>query len=266
MKNFADYIETSCAGIEDNHTAYRYKRKMLNLMTDRANELIHAGLKDQAVLTDLLADEFGDLEAGYKKFLADEKKNRRKKLMKIGFPLGGFLYIIMLLIAFFVVSNITGAWSRTWLIIVGGIFAMVIFFLSFAIRKLCRMRRIFHPIARVLIFGCVMLVTVFAFLFFLMMFPALTAWPILPGGVIIALIADLVFAYVTKQKFRTVSFLVYMPVIATMCYIMLAAYSVVTWFAGWPIIFLGIVADIIFAVSAIANNMKYFMYRQESED
>ena len=266
MKNFIDYIETSCKNLKDDHMTYLYKKEILDGMTDRSNEIIHAGLKDENVLTDLLADEFGDLEAGYKNFLIEQKKKRRAKLMKIGFPVGGLIALIILFITYFTVSDITDAWNKTWLIIVGGIFAMIIFYLSFAIRKLCHMRRIFHPVARVLIASCVMLFTVFAFLFFLMMFPALTTWPIILGGIILALIADLIFAFTTKQKFRTVSLMFYMPVIATMSYILFAAYGFVTWIGGWPIILLGILADLIYIFSVIMKNMKYFMYRQEVDE
>ena len=46
MKNFIEYIETSCADLKDNHMAYLYKKKILDEMTDRVNEITHAGLKD----------------------------------------------------------------------------------------------------------------------------------------------------------------------------------------------------------------------------
>ena len=143
---------------------------------------------------------------------------------------------------------------------------MIIFYLSFAINKLCHMRRVFHPIARVMIIGCVMLFIVFTFLLQLMMLPdGAVVWPVLPAGVALALVADLVFAYTTRQKFRTISFFVYMPVLATMSYIILAAYGVVSWVAGWPIILLGLVIDLLYIVSIVMSNMKYFMYSKEAE-
>ena len=266
MKRIIDYIETSCSDLKDNNTTYRYKKKVLDQMLTRADEVIHSGLKDEKVMLDLLADEVGDLKDGYKTFLDEEKKNRRKKLMKIGFPVGGLVTLLAILAAFFIVSDITGAWNKTWLIIVGGIFSMIIFFLSFAIRKLCSMRRIFQPFARVLLAMCVMLVTVFAFLFCLMMFPSLTVWPILPAGVSLMFIADLILAFATKQKFRTISLLVYLPAIAAMFYIVFAGYSIVTWSAGWIIILLGLVADIIYIFSVLMSNMKYFTYKQEVDE
>ena len=263
MNRFIEYIENSCRNLADNQETYRYKKKVLDDMTKRADEIIGAGLKDEKVITDLIADEFCDLEEGYGKY---EKLNRRKKLLKVGLPIGSLAFIILLLVSFFTVSSATGAWNKTWLIIVGGIFALVIFWLSLAIAKLCTMRRVFHPIARVLIAGCALLFTVFVFLFSLMTMPELLVWPILPAGVIITLIADLAFAFVTKQKLRTISLFVYMPAITTMLYIILSAYKIVSWSAGWPIILLGLVADVAYIIYVIISNMKYFTYKQEVEE
>ena len=263
MNRFIEYIENSCKNLADNQEAYRYKKKVLDDMTKRADEIIGAGLKDEKVITDLIADEFCDLEAGYEKY---EKQKRRKKLLKTILPVGSLVFVVLLLVAFFITSSVIGAWNKTWLIIVGGIFGLVIFWLSLAIAKLCTMRRVFHPIARVLIAGCALLFAVFVFLYLLMMMPELLVWPILPAGVIITLIADLVFAFVTKQKLRTISLFVYMPTISTMIYIILAAYKIVTWSAGWPIILLGLVVDAAYIIYVIISNMKYFTYKQEVEE
>lgn len=266
MQKIIDYIDKSCSGLKDNQVTYYYKKKLLDDMSQRATEMVRAGLKDEKVIIDLIADEFGDIKKGYERFLKERKKQQRSKFMKIAFPVGGLIFLIMIFIAYFTVSSFTSAWDKTWLIIVGGIFAMIIFYLSFAINKLCKMRRIFHPIARILIVGCVMLFMVFAFLFQLMMLPdAFIVWPTLPAGVAMALVTDLIFAYTTKQKFRTISFFVYMPVIATMLYIILAAYGIISWIAGWPVIFIGLVVDALYIISIVMSNMKYFMYSKEAE-
>ena len=266
MQQIIDYIEKSCSGLKDNQVTYYYKRKLLDGMSQRATEMVKSGLKDEKVILDLIADEYGDIEKGYADFIKERKKQQRSKFMKIAFPIGGLIFLMMIFVVYFAVSSLTSAWDKSWLIIVGGIFSMIIFYLSFAINKLCHMRRVFHPIARVLIVGCVMLFMVFMFLFQLMFSPDdLAVWPVLPAGVGLALIADLIFAYTTKQKFHTISFFVYMPVIATMLYIILSAYGIVSWIAGWPIILLGLVIDLIYIVSVVMSNMKYFMYKKEVE-
>ena len=73
-------------------------------------------------------------------------------------------------------------------------------------------------------------------------------------------------SFITKKKLRTISLFVYMPVMATMMYIILAAYSVVTWLGGWPVILSGLAVDILYIVAVLAWNMKYFVYRQEDEE
>lgn len=266
MKSFIDYIETSCAKLPDNHITYLYKKEILDEMTDRANQVTHSGLKDEKVLADLMADEYPELEANYKDWAKAYKKKKLAKTMRLLLGVGGILFFILIFVTYFSVSRATGDWGRSWLIIVGGIFAMIIFYTSFAIKRICRMRRIFHPIARLLIAGCVIIFTVFMFLFWLMMFPELVVWPILMVGIIIALITDILFAFATKQKFRTISAMVYMPLIFTMLYIILAAYGIIGWFTGWPVIILGFVIDLVAILLIGLGNAKYFMYKKEVEE
>lgn len=264
MNLIIEHIENACRNLASNQSVFKYKRKMLDDMIEKADELKKVGLKDEKVISDLVSDEFGNLEEKYKEF---EKKKKRKKLLKIGLPVGIIAFIILMLVTYFVVSGVTGAWGKTWLIIVGGVFGLTIFLFSLLIAKLCTMRRVFHPIARALIAGSTILVAVFAFLFMLTMLPSeLLVWPTLPAGVILALLGDLIFAYTTKQKLRTISFFVYMPVISTMLYVILAAYGVFPWWAGWPVIFVGLIVDFAYVIYIVAKNLKYFTYKQEVEE
>lgn len=266
MKNFIEYIEESCKNIKDTQLSYKYKKKLLDEMTERANEITHAGLRDERVLADLIADEYPDIEKNYYIYEKAEKKKARAKLLRTIFAVGGVLFFIAMFIAYFSISKSTGEWGKTWLIIVGGIFAMVIFYTSFLIKRLFHWHRFLHPIARILVVGCVMLISVFAFLFVLMMFSLEVSWPIIILGVLLSFVADLVLAFTTKQKFRTVSLFIYMPAIFTMLYIVLAGFGVITWFGGWPLIFVGVAVDLIIALAIAASNAKYFMYKQEDEE
>ena len=264
--NFIDYIEESCKNIEDNHISYIFKKKLFDEMTDRAKEMSNAGLRDEKVITDLLADEYPNIEKQYREFEKSERKKARGKFLRTLFALGGVLYFFAIFATYFLVSGATGAWGKTWLIIVGGIFSMIIFYVSFLIKRLYRWHRFLHPLARILLAGCVMLVSVFSFLFVLMMFDPGISWIIVILGIMATLIADLIFAFVTKQKFRTLSLFAYMPVLATMLYIVLAGAKIITWAAGWPIIFVGLAVDFIIAITIAGSNAKYFMYKQEGDE
>ncbi len=266
MKNFIEYIEESCKNIKDSHIAYKYKRKILDEMTERANEITGAGLRDEKVLADLLASEHPDLEQNYYVYEKEEKKKARASLLRKIFAIGGVLFFIAIFVAYFSISKFTGAWDKTWLIIVGGIFSMIIFYTSFLIKRLYHWHRFLHPLARALVSGCIMLVFVFVFLFVLMMYNPGFSWIFVILGVMISFVADLIFAFATKQKFRTIALFAYIPAIFTMLYIILAGMGIVSWLTGWLLIFAGVGIDLIIIMAIVAYNAKYFMYKQEDEE
>lgn len=267
MTDFIAYIESSCESLPKGRMSFLYKKSILDRMNERKKELTGAGLADEKVIGDLIIDEAGNLLQGFEAFVKQQKKKQRAHIMKYALPIGGLVSLLLIFAAYFTVSRFTHAWDRSWLIIVGGIFALIIFYFGLAIKKLCIMRRVFHPAARILLAGSVMLLSVFVFLFLLMMLPEdAVTWPIVPAGVALMLLCDLAFSYITKQKFRTISFFVYMPAVAAMLYIILAAYAVVSWSGGWVIVFAGLLVDLAYILAVLIYNMKYFVYRQEAEE
>ncbi len=285
MRDFIEYIETSCAGLPDNHITYLYKKHILDEMTDRANEVTHSGLKDERVLADLMADEYPNLDGNYYAWAKEYKKQKQAKRMKLIFAISSVLAFFISLILFFVVgenatftyygyddgvlgTHTVSAYRNAWLIILGAIFAIIILCLSIGIKRICKMRRVFHPIARALIVLCVMLVMVFTFLCALMLTknPLETKmWPIVIAGIILALVADICFAFATKQKFRTITTMIYMPIISTMLFVILNAYGLTGSLGGF-IILSGLLADVIYALSLVASNAKYFVYKKEDDE
>ena len=285
MRDFIEYIETSCAKLPDNHITYLYKKHILDEMTDRANEVTHAGLKDEKVLADLMADEYPNLDGNYYVWAKEYKKKKRAKKMRLIYVIGGVLTFFISLILFFVVGetgtftyygynddilgvHTVSAYRNAWLIILGAVFGIIIFCLGLGIKRICKMRRVFHPIARAMIVLCVMIVMVFAFLCALMLStnPLETKmWPIVIAGIILALVADIIFAFTTKQKFRTVTTMIYMPIISTMLFVILNAYGLVG-SLGWLVIISGLIVDVIYALTIVASNAKYFMYKQEDDE
>ena len=285
MRDFIEYIETSCAKLPDNRMTYLYKKSILDEMIERANEITHSGLKDEKVLADLMADEYPNLSGNYYGWAKEYKKKQHSKIIRLTSVVGCILTFFISLILFFVVGengtftyygynddvlglHTVSAYRNAWLIILGAIFGIIIFCLGFGIKRICNMRRVFHPIARALIVLCVMIIMVFAFLCALMLStnPLETKmWPIVIAGIILALVADIVFAFATKQKFRTITTMIYMPIISTMVFVILNAYGLVG-SLGWLVIISGLIVDVIYALSIVASNAKYFMYKQEDDE
>ncbi len=264
MKNYIEYIDLECKDLKDNSITRQYRKKLIDEMTARANEMTHAGMKDQKVITDLLIDEFPDLKGNYANFAKEEKKRIRSKKFRAVFPIAVSIFLIAVFALYFYLSFTTGEWAKTWLIITGGIIPVVEFCLILAVKKLCLKRGFYSPVARITLATAIMLVSVYAFLPCLVLLSGkFVAWPLILGGAALSLIADLCFAYMTKQKFRTISFFVYMPIIAALVYVILAVYGVLTWSTGWLVILLGVVADLVYLLSMSLNNMKYIFYSEE---
>lgn len=265
MKIFIDKIENEFKDVKYSEILYQYKRRLLDEMNDRACDVRQAGLSDESVIEDLILSEYPNIKEDYNRYYAAEKRRRKEalehKLLLIGTPL-----LIILSVAIYIVQGILfDTWAGNWLIIVGTVFAMCILCALAGIRKIMRLKKIFHPIARLLAAGCVMLVFVFIFLLCGVTIGWSATWPIVPGGVAALLISDLIFAFLTRQKFAMINTFVYLPAIFTMLYIILAAFGIVTWGRGWALIFLGVAVDAIIGLLILLNNAKY-KYKQEVED
>lgn len=264
MERLADYIEKAFEGVPDTDgTLYRYQRQLLEKMYARADELTHVGLRDEKVLFDLVLDEYPDLHADYEKFAQADRKSRRARRFRMGLAFGSIGYTLLLTSLYLIVSFATRRWDMTWLMMEGGMSALAIVLLSFAIRKLCSMRRLFLPIARVLMLFCIMLVAVFAFLLCLML-GVPQSWVIVLGGVVCLFIADASFAAKTKQKLAVINYFLYIPGAAAILYVILAALGAVSWENGWHMIIGGVLIDAVIAIGIAIDNMKYH-YKQEVE-
>ncbi len=265
LKKFIDTIENACKDVKYSEILYQYKRNLLDEMNDRACDVRQAGLQDEGVIEDLILSEYPDIRGNFDRYFAAEKRRRKEalehKLLLIGTPL-----LIILAVAIYIVQGILfRTWAGNWLIIVGTVFAMCILCALAGIRKILRLKKIFHPIARLLTAASVMLVAVFVFLLCGVTIGWHTTWVVLPGGVIALLLGDLVFAYTTHQKFSMINTFIYIPAISAMLYVILAAFGIISWGRGWALVFLGIALDAVIGLCILLNNAKY-KYKQEVED
>ncbi|MGN1194816.1 MAG: hypothetical protein ACI4SB_04975 [Acutalibacteraceae bacterium] len=265
MSDFIDYIESAFNGEKDDGTLYRFKRQLLEKMNERADEITHTGLKDDKVLYDLVVSEFSDLKKAYTDFCFKDKLKKRdslfNKIMIIGTPA-----VALLLVALFLaVGFITDMWSPAWVIIPSGILLWTVFLLSEGINRITRLRRLFHPIARVMLALAVMCITVSVFLVLLSVLQLPKAWTFVPFGVICIYAADAVYAFVTKQKLRIINYLIYIPAAAPMVYVILGGLGIIPWDPGWLIVIFSVIADFIIIAAKAISNSKY-KYRPEVDE
>ena len=123
---FTDYAEKELKKLPNTKSAYLYKQEVIARMTARANELVESGLTDNKVINELIINEFSDIEKEYYERLKKKKKAAKSKNKGSLIALGIVGYVLLLVGAFLGVSFVTGAWDKTWLIIVVGILGAVI--------------------------------------------------------------------------------------------------------------------------------------------
>lgn len=254
MSNFIQYIDDSLKTLPESKSLYRFKQNLIKEMSDRENELISSGLKDEKVISDLIISEYPDLKAQYAQIIKEKKKQAKKAKQSKLTVLGVMGYILTLTAVYLGVSFLSSAWGKTWLIMVGGIFALIIGITVLSIRKSAEKKNVFSLFSRIMLFISIMLVAVFIFLCSLILFNTAKTWIIFIAAVAAGLVADGIFAYITKQKFAIISYLLYIPAVAALSYVVMGLMGLIPWHPGWLIIVASLILDIAIIAVRISKN------------
>ncbi len=244
MNNFLEYIESSFKNMKETESLYKYKQKLIAEMTERANELVATGLRDDKIIAQIIMEEYPDIVGEYKKQQKAKKQSRsffRKGAAASVGTVGG---IFALVVVFLLVSFITDAWAKTWLILVGGIFVGLIAVMVLLAGKITKKKGRFTVPARLLCFVSVIL---FAILYFLVMkvgFNVNGSWISFLLMVPLGMVLDVVLTMLLNKKTGILSLVLYLPVIFTLLYVTLGIAGVMPWHPGWILILVGILADL----------------------
>lgn len=254
MQQFIEYIDNALPAEKGNEIMFKFKRKVLDNMNSRYNQVMTRGISNQNVIADIVMDEHSDLQGEYKKYYTEvmgKKRARQRLLLNV---VGSVLFILILLVAYLGISFTTMDWAHTWVLMVDGILLWIVYLLTLGVKKISGMRRIFHIFARVLLAIDIMVLTVAVFLLSLTILHISHSWVIVIGGIMSIFIADGIFAGVTKQKFAIMNYLIYIPVVATMLYIVLGGIGLIAWNTGWLLIIAGLLIDIIVIIVTMSRN------------
>lgn len=265
MKGLDSYIEKQFEGVEFNKILLKFQRSILEEGNEVEKRTRRAGLPDEGVLLDLVKSLHPDLKSEYEIFRKEEIKRNREKLMHKVLLIGTPVFFVLMVIAYLAVSFKTSNWSQTWLIIIG----CVTFWLDTVgvalTAEIASKRKLFHPIARVLLAMSVMMTAVCVFLFGSVLYSIPRFWVVLPCGVMAALLVDAIFAYGTKQLLRNINYLIYIVFAAAMLYVVLGGLYVIPWSPGWLMIPLSLIIDVVYVVIRLIGNSKYTYKPEEDE-
>ena len=254
LETYIDYINSQLPDKPGDKILYKYKKKILDEMTLRANEVTSRGLGDSDVVDDLIISEYPDLEKEYKAYHKKETAAMNRKRNIIYNLVGSAIYLLTLVTVYLGVSFATHNWGMTWAIVVDGVLIWVVYLLSFGVRKFASMKKIFHIFARILLAGSVMIMGVAAFLLVIAITDIPRSWLILIITLIGMFVTDGAFCSLNKHRLAIFYWLLYIPVISVFLFVIIGAAGLMAWNVAWIIIPLSLIIDAVIILMAIAKN------------
>lgn len=256
MANFIEYVDKSLADFPQTKSLYEYRQKVISEMTQRANELVSKGIKDDNVITQLIISEYPDLAGDYGKSVGEKIKKQKTVRNVKGTVIAGISYVLVLVMTYLGVSFKLGNWDKSWLIMVIGLLLPAFAGLVLVALKKKGSSKGFSAVSRVLLMASVAIGAVLLFLFLFFALDISKSWIIFILAVPVALIADAAFSIVTKQKFNLLTYMIYIPVCASLLYVALCLFGLLSWHPGWMIIVLSVVAELVIALADMFTKSK----------
>lgn len=254
MESYINYINSQLPDKPGDKILYRYKKKILDEMTQRANEVTSRGLTDRKVVDDLVISEYPDLKSEYAEFFKKEKASANRKRNIVLNLVGSAIYLLTVIAVFLGVSFATHNWEMTWVIVVDGVLLWTVYLLSIGTSKFSSMKKIFHIFARICLAGSIIILGVAAFLLVVAITDVPRSWLILIFALIAMFVCDGIFCSLNKHKLAIFYWLLYIPVIAVFLFIIIGAAGFMTWGTAWIIIPLSLILDLVIILLAIAKN------------
>lgn len=254
MESYINYINEQLPDKPGDKLLYTYKKKILDEMTARANEVTSRGINNSAVVDDLVISEYPDLAETYGEYYKKETASKKRKRSVIYNLVGSAVYLLTLVAVYLGVSFATHNWGMTWVVIVDGVLFWVVYLLSFGVRKFTSMKKIFHIFARLFLAGQVIIMGVAAFLLVVAITDIPHSWLIIILALICMFVTDGSFCSLNKHRLAIFYWLLYIPVIAVFIFIIIGAAGVMTWGTAWIIIPISLILDAVIILLAIAKN------------
>ncbi|MEG1647074.1 MAG: hypothetical protein RR374_06890 [Clostridia bacterium] len=245
INKFKKYLEAEFRSIAPTKEAMEYREEVLGNLLDKAQELKIKGMKDEDLIYDLCIESLGDFKSTLKNF--ESKRLMVTKAAKKASTLvvGLIALVFFVTLTYLVVSLATGAWSKTWLLMVGGIFGIIVAgFGAVIVPKALNSKKYFA-----MRFGLqvsLTLILVFLYLVILMMFPQIEmSWTIFLFLPIILIGADTLFAFAINSKTRFVELIAFVPTFSSLLYVFLGVMSFAPWHPFWLIPVFGAFIDVV---------------------
>lgn len=238
INRFKHYLEREFRYVEDCQESRDYREEVLGTLLDRAEECKSRGMTDEEEIFCYCIDSLGDFRSTLTAFQSKIAKAKKFALKASSRLLIGACILFGFVIGYLIISFATEAWDKTWLVLLGGIFAFVIVMLTtHAIRDLSRRSWILIRIASqvIIVLGCV-----FTFLCMLLIRPEgqNIVWEIFLIMVILMSGAETLISFIARRKIAFFEVQVFILLLTSLVYVIIGV-NLGLWHPYWLIIVLG---------------------------
>lgn len=237
MKQIMDYIDSAIKELPDNKTTEKFRTNLIAEITDRANEITHAGISNEKIIDDIIISEHPDIAQEYSEVLEENKKKKKRRSTFFIHIIGTVVYFLAATFGYLFLSLTTKDWSHTWTFIVSFALAYIALVLIKTVIVLSKEENLIrNQIPRLLLPAIVFLTATIFFLVLRINLQIETAWLSYIFGVLAMFIADSVYVEIIAERFAIYFHLLYIVPAFAMIYVITAALGIVTWSLGWIMI------------------------------
>lgn len=253
-EQFKRYLEEAFRAIPPTKEAKEFRIQLFNELVDKAQELRINQVTDETLIYKLSIESLGDLPAliyafEERRLRPESTGNKVSRILLYAFT-GIFLFVA----CYLAISFATKAWSKTWLMLVGGIFAGIIAVCAVTAPKLLRSKK--FALLRFELAATLALVFIYVFLLVLMLSSWGQSWILFLIMVTVILAADAVLAFLLKSKTKILSLCIAVQVFTVMLYVICGVTGAFAWHPFWLIPVLGVVANLVIVGSYLSARKK----------
>ncbi len=249
IERFEAYLSKEFKGLPKSREVNDLKDELLGTLMEKAEELKAAGKSDDEVFKLSINSISGFKDTlkvmRSKPIIQKEVANAATKLLYFA------IYVLVLIGVFLAVSFLKGGWKITWLIVVEGIFAGLVFMLMVGAAKGLAKNKIVLP--RVSLLSAVSLATVGMYLgVSLIMGIWSKSWIIMLFLPTFLMLAELIIDISTKRmRPALATTLGLIPTAAVAVYVSLSFLHIITWHPYWLIVLVAVIVDAIILAVAV---------------
>lgn len=234
LERFKKYLDEQFHSIKPTKEAMEYKEEVLSTLLDHAQSYRDEGEFDEDVIYDKCIAGLGDFQSTLQIFEKRRADLKKAALKASQITLISVAAMFLITVAYLVTSLVTKAWSKTWVMEVGGAFLVVIANLAIGIAPMIKFKK--YMLLRFASEVIITLLYILVYLLLVVLVPQLISrtWLIFFLMIISWFLLDTIICYATGLKnWGFVSFLFLIMSLGVFLYVSLALLGVITWSIYW---------------------------------